>query len=108
MKQCVDLKKIVILGLLASLLTFALGLMSAQVTTEIGTVNSSFALLATKLGIKQATAGLIIDLVSGGSTLWSIVAAVAGISGAGLIAIGGITAIKAVIKKSGRDFAIAW
>ncbi|BBU38119.1 hypothetical protein APP_04110 [Aeribacillus pallidus] len=29
--------------LLASLLTFALGLMAAQVTTEIGTVNSSFA-----------------------------------------------------------------
>lgn len=49
-----------------------------------------------------------LDLVSGGSTLWSIVAAVAGLSGAGLIAIGGITAIKAVIKKSGRDFAISW
>jgi len=78
--------------------------MAAQVTTEIGTVNSSFAWLATKLGIKQATAGLIIDLVSGGSTLWSIVAAVAGLSGA----IGGITAIKAVIQNSGRKYAIAW
>ena len=45
-----------------------------------------------------------LDLVSGGLTLWSIVAAVAGLSGA----IGGITAIKAVIRNSGRDFAIAW
>lgn len=49
-----------------------------------------------------------LDFVSGGSTLWSIVAAVAGVSGARLILIGGVAAIKAVIQKNSRDFAIAW
>ncbi|MDR9797331.1 hypothetical protein Q4O60_12760 [Aeribacillus pallidus] len=49
-----------------------------------------------------------LDLVSGGSTLWSIVGAVAGISGAGLIAVVGIVAIRVVIQNSGRKYAIAW
>jgi curli biogenesis system outer membrane secretion channel CsgG len=36
------------------------------------------------------------------SILWSIVAAVAGLSGAGFIAIGDITAMKVGMKKSGK------
>ena len=42
------------------------------------------------------------------STIASIVSAVAGVTGAGLIAAGGIQTVKYMIKKKGKDKAAAW
>ncbi|MBK0149876.1 circularin A/uberolysin family circular bacteriocin, partial [Bacillus sp. S74] len=43
-----------------------------------------------------------------GSTVLTIISMVSAVSGAGLIAAGGIAGIKYVIKKKGRDKAVAW
>jgi circularin A/uberolysin family circular bacteriocin len=93
--------------LLSTAFVFSFGLMAVEFSLIAG-AEPIFAQLATQLGISQAAAGLAIDLISGGAGVWSVVAAVAGLSGAGLIAVGGISAVRAVIRNQGRDFAVSW
>ncbi|MDI0275114.1 circular bacteriocin, circularin A/uberolysin family [Bacillus safensis] len=98
-----------LLIVVATIVSLMFGLMATQLAAApAAEIQTTFSMLATKLGISQATAGVVIDMIAGGSTLWTIVAAVAGLSGAGLIAVGGITAIKAVIKQNGKKFAVSW
>ncbi|HHA6632193.1 MULTISPECIES: circular bacteriocin, circularin A/uberolysin family [Staphylococcus] len=94
--------------LIASILVAALGTFTAEITSASSGVSVEFANLATKLGIGQSTAGYIISLINNGSTIWSIASLVAGVSGAGLLAAGGIQGIKYAIKKKGADAAAAW
>ncbi|MCO6330801.1 MULTISPECIES: uberolysin/carnocyclin family circular bacteriocin [Staphylococcus] len=91
----------------ASLLVVLFGTLTGDIS---GASSSSmeFANFATKVGVSDATAGKVIDLVSAGSTVASIVSAVAGVTGAGLIAAGGIQTVKYMIKKKGKDKAAAW
>lgn len=95
------------LGLLSAALILSFGLVAADPSVAANT-QPFFAHLATQLGVSQASAGLAIDIISGGAGIWSVVAAVAGLSGAGLIAVGGLAAIKQVIKNEGKDFATSW
>ncbi|HDR6267832.1 circular bacteriocin, circularin A/uberolysin family [Bacillus sp. S70] len=72
---------------------------------DFGSQSSFF---ATKLGLTQSAAAIVIDLINKGSTVLTIISMVSAVSGAGLIAAGGIAGIKYVIKKKGRDKAVAW
>ena len=82
----------------ASLLVVLFGTLTGDIS-GISSSSMEFANFATKVGVSDATAGKVIDLVSAGSTIASIVSAVAGVTGAGLIAAGGIQTVKYMIKK---------
>ncbi|MFG6147741.1 uberolysin/carnocyclin family circular bacteriocin [Halobacillus sp. B23F22_1] len=93
---------------LSSVLVLLFGLATMQVSGVAVDGGSMFGFLATKLGVTQSTASAVINMVNSGSTILTIVSVIAGVSGAGLLAAGGISGIKYVIKKRGTDAAAAW
>ena len=85
------------------------GIGSGDVSSVIlASESTNIANLAAKLGISLSSAGVVINLVSGGATAWTIISLVFGVTGAGLALAGGIAGIKYVIKQRGKDAAAAW
>lgn len=98
----------IVVASIVSLLLLSLALSSVQLgvtPVEMSTVGVE---LAAKLGIKMSTAGLAIDLLSGGSTVWAIIGIIFGASGAGIGVTAAIIGAKAIIKNQGKKAATAW
>lgn len=94
---------------IASIILVAFGIGSGEVSSiALASEATNIANLAAKLGISLSSAGVVINLVSGGATVWTIISLVFGVTGAGLALAGGIAGIKYAIKHQGKDAAAAW
>lgn len=98
----------VVLASIVGLILLSLALSAVQFGVSPIEFSGATMELAAKLGIKLTTAGVIIDLLAGGSTVWAVVAIVFGISGAGVAVTAAITAAKSLIKTKGKEVAKAW
>ncbi|MED4978064.1 MULTISPECIES: uberolysin/carnocyclin family circular bacteriocin [Heyndrickxia] len=100
--------KNVVVASLVSMFLLSLVVTSTQLGVSSVEISNVGAHLAAKLGIKLSTAGLAIDLLSGGSTVWAVIGIIFGASGAGVGVSAALFAAKAMIKKKGKDVAKAW
>ncbi|WP_077622619.1 uberolysin/carnocyclin family circular bacteriocin [Sediminibacillus massiliensis] len=102
-----NMKKVLLLSFIS-----VIGLAFSLTAMQVGgspVVASNFGVeLAGKLGISMATAGKTIDLLAGGSTVWSVIAIIFGASGGGIAVSAAIFTAKNLIKKEGKDMAAAW
>ncbi|MBF7018130.1 hypothetical protein [Staphylococcus durrellii] len=73
----------------ASLLVVLFGTLIGDISRDSSS-SMEFANFVTKVGVTDVTAGRVIEFVSAESTVASIVIAIAGVTGAGRIASGGI------------------
>lgn len=100
--------KHVVLASIVGLVLLTLALSAVQIGVSPVEFSNAGMNLAAKLGIKLSTAGLAIDLLSGGSTVWAVIGIIFGASGAGVAVSAAIFTAKAMIKKKGKDVAKAW
>jgi circularin A/uberolysin family circular bacteriocin len=96
------------LVLIAIIMIGFLGTVTGDISVTSTGFSGQSSFLASKLGLTNLSANRIVYLIDTGSTIMTIVSIVTAVTGAGLIAAGGIAGIKYVIKKQGKDKAAAW
>lgn len=64
--------------------------------------------LTSTLGISTYASKKVIDIISTAGTIWSIVGIVAAVVGTGGIGVGVLITAKALAKKYGKKWAVAW
>ncbi|MCO7128204.1 uberolysin/carnocyclin family circular bacteriocin [Sporolactobacillus shoreicorticis] len=64
--------------------------------------------LAGTLGISAARAKTVINIIDGASSIYAVITIIAAIVGGGAASVGLLLTAKALIKKFGKKYAIAW